>query len=244
MCAVVVFLGAQYVAPAAATYKISGYVKTSGGIALPSATVTLDGKSAITDSNGYYEFTGLEGNKSYSLAVSSSGYESSSATVQLGTQNEQADDITLKIAEVTKPLAAIKSALATQESVSTDNVKLYFCEQAAVSDNWAAGAVINQQKSMVIFYLESTGGVTVENSYTAATTDEQSVMSTLAEKQIFSRFTNNEIVPFNIVKQGSTYTFDYYDGYVGYYQQQWGFGTAVMDENGDVPEDNMTHAWI
>lgn len=242
MCVVVVYLGMQYVPPAAETYKISGYVKTDG-VALPDVTMTLDRKSAITDSTGYYEFTGLEGNKSYVLAVSKSGYENYNTTVQLGTQDKQIDDITLKTAGVEMPLAAIKSALATQEGVSADNVELYFCVQAAETDNYAAGAVINRQKSRMIFYLESTDEVTVVYSYTATTADEQSAMNTLAQKYTLSRFTGNRIVPFNLVKQDSTYTFGYYDGY-DMYLKRWGFGSAVLDADGNIPEENMTHAWI
>lgn len=247
MCAVVVYLGTQYVPPGvvtpAATYKISGYVYT-GGTPLSGVDITLDGQSDTTDANGYYEFTGLEGNKSYSLATSKSGYESSSVAVQLGTQDKQAEDITLKTAEITLPLAAIKSALATQEGVSTDNVELYFTVQAAQTDNYATGAVINRQKSMVIFYLESTAGITIVDNYTAETPDEQAAMENLAEKQILSRYSHGyRIVPFNIVKQDSTYTFDYYDDY-DMWLKRWGFGTAVIDENGDVPEENMIHSWI
>lgn len=238
-----------YVPPAgeeeegAATYKISGYVKDSDGSVLEGVKVVLDGKTQYTDTSGYYEFTGLEGNKSYSLATSKSGYEDHSTTVQLGTQDKQADDISVKTESVAAPQSAIKSAIATQYTVSTDNVEIYWWAQAAETDNWAAGAVVNEQKSVVVFYLESADGLTVENSYDAATGDEQTAMSTLAGKTVLSRYTSKRIVPFNIVKQDSTYTFDYYHGYDGILKK-WRVGAAVMDENGDVPEDNMTDGWI
>ncbi len=244
MCVVVVYLGMQYAPPAVvtpATYKISGYVYTDGA-ALEGVQVVLDGKTTYTNSSGYYEFTGLTGNKSYSLATSKSGYEDYSTTVQLGTQDKQAEDVPVKTVSITAPLSAIKSAI-TDMGVSTDNVEIYWAVQAAETDNWAAGAVVNQQKSMLVFYLESTGTLSVENSYDATTADEQSAMSTLAGKTVLSRYTNYRIVPFDIVKQDNTYTFDYYHGYDKSFKW-WRTGTAVMDENGNVPEDNMEDGWI
>ncbi|MFC1567066.1 carboxypeptidase regulatory-like domain-containing protein [bacterium] len=44
------------------TYKISGYIKDTSAVAIAGSTVTLSGSASatcLTDSNGYYEFTGL-----------------------------------------------------------------------------------------------------------------------------------------------------------------------------------------
>lgn len=243
VCAVAIFFVVQQ-APAAETFKISGYVK-SDGTALAGATVTVDGKSATTNASGYYEITGLTGGKSYTITVSKSGYETYGGTVQLENADVQVSEISLKIAAgVEMPLEAIKSALAAYKGVSADNVEIYFCDQAAESDNFAAGAVISKLESIVFFYNESTNQITaVENDYVAATSDELSAMSIIDQKQPVSRFTEQKLVPFNFVKQDSTYTFNYYDGY-DMYLLSWGFGNAVIDENGDIPEDNMTHTWI
>lgn len=239
ICAVVIYLRTQY---APAGYKISGYVKTDG-TALPGATVTVGGKSATTDSNGYYEITGLEGNKSYTLTVSKLGYESYSATIQLGTQDKQLDEIILKILEVEMPLTAIRNALAIREGVPVDNVELYFCVKAAETDNFAIGAIINNRKSIVFFYIESTNTITAENEYTATTSDEQAVMDKFVVKKPISKFTGHKIVPFTFVKRGTAYSFNYYDGY-DMYLRRWGFGTANMDAAGNIPPENMTHSWI
>lgn len=242
-------MGTQYVpppevvTPPTATYKISGYVYTEGA-ALEGVKVVLDGQTQYTNSSGYYEFTGLTGNTSYSLSTSKSGYEDSSTSVELGTQDAQADSIDVKVESVAAPLSAIKSAIATQQVVSSDNVEVYWWAQAAENDNYAAGAVINEQKAVVGFYLESTDAFTAENSYDATTTaDEQSAMSTLAGKNILSRDTSNRIVPFNIGKQDNTYTFNYYDGY-DKGLKRWGFGSALLDADGNVPENSIEHGWF
>jgi len=237
--AVAVYLAVR--GPGVATYKVTGYVKTDG-TALPDATVTIDGKSAVTDSNGYYEVTGLEGNKSYALTVGKTGYEGSGASVQVGSQDAQVADISLKAAGVTLPLTAIKSALATQEGVSADNVDICFCVAAAQTDNYAVGAVVSRQKSLVFFYKESTSGITVENQYTA-TGAALTAMTTITTKQTISRFTGYKIVPFDITQKGAAYAFNYFDGYDGILQR-WGFGTANLDAAGNIPENMMTHSWI
>lgn len=239
VCAVAVYLGTQYAPPPAETYKISGYAKTDT-TALSGATVTLDGKSTTTDANGYYEFTGLEANKSYELAVSISGYESYSETVQLGTEDKQVSDITLK--EVEMPLTEIKNAIASREGVSSDNVSLYFCVQAAPTDNFAVGAVISERTSVVFIYTESTSTIAEENKYTATTSDEIQGMSALAAKETLSRFTGNRIVPFDMVKTDGAYNFNYYDGWKGLYLPGWGYGDATLDENGEVAL--ISHGWI
>ncbi len=248
---VAVYLGMQYVTPTADTYKISGYVKTDG-VALSGAAVTLDGESTTTNSDGYFEFTGLEGNKSYSLSVSKSGYESYNATIQLGTQDLQVSEISLKAEEVAMPLAAIKSVIATRESVSTDNVEVYFCvpSERVENENFATGVVVSDQKSIVFIYNQTTGTITVENEYTATTSDELQAMSTIVLKDVTSpyaqdhlgHFNVNKIVPFGIVKTDGSYTFNYYDGYVEYPVDLWGHGTATLDENGEVTF--ITHEWI
>ncbi len=240
---VAVYFVMQY-APAAA-YKVSGYVKTDG-TALPGVSVTLDGKSATTDANGYYEFTGLEGDKSYTLVVSKSGYESYSANIQVGTQDKVVDEISLKTEEIAMPLAAIRSALATREGVSTSSVELYFCVQAAETDNYAVGAVIDNQKSIVFIYVESTSTIVVENEDDMTTSDEQEAMAKFIVKKPLSRVTGHKMVPFNFVKKGNAYSFNYYDGWEGPYPwtRYWGFGVATMDADGNIPENNMTHTWI
>ncbi len=241
--AVCVVVAVYFVVKPAKTYKISGYVKTDG-VALAGATVTLDGKSAVTDVNGYYEFTSLEGSKSYSLSVTKSRYESHSETIQLGVEDKQVSEITLKAVAVEMPLTEITSALASREGVPADNVELYFCVQAAENDNFAVGAVISEQTSIVFIFTKSTNGIAVENEpYTATTSDERQAMSILVYKKPLSRFTGRKIVPFNFVKLNNTYSFDYYDGY-DMYLRRWGFGSAILDASGNIPEENMTHSWI
>jgi hypothetical protein len=77
------------VAPAP-TYKVFGWVK-SEGVPVANAQVVLDGQPTTTDENGYYEFTGLEGNRSYELTVSAEGYEAYSETVSVGAADVQCD---------------------------------------------------------------------------------------------------------------------------------------------------------
>ena len=153
---------------------------------------------------------------------------------------------------VEMPLARVKSAVASREGVSQDNVDVYFCVPAEYieNENFAVGVVVNNQKSIVFLYDNSTNEITVENEYTAGTSDELQAMSTIILKNVTSpyaqdylgRFSVNKIVPFGIVKVGSTYTFSYYDGYAGYPVNSWGYGGAGLDENGQVSIIN--HAWI
>ena len=93
------------------TYKVYGQVKCEG-VALANAQVTLDGRSTTTDENGYYEFTGLEGNRSYTLTVSAEGYESHSETISVGTADEQSDVSLTKAAGVDILPIAIAIAIA------------------------------------------------------------------------------------------------------------------------------------
>ncbi len=251
ICVAAIYLGTRppEVTPPEVTYKIYGYVKTDG-VAVAGATVTLDGQSATTDSSGYYEFIGLEGDESYSLSVTKSGYESHSETVQLGVEDKQVSEITLKEVGVEMPLTEITNALASREGVSAENVELYFCVRAAENDNFAVGAVVSEQNSIVFIYDNRTGGITVENEYTATTSDELQAMSIIVSKKPTSPYAEdhlghlnvNKIVPFNFVKTDSTYTFDYYDGWKGIYIPGWGFGNAIIDADNNV--SILTHGWI
>jgi hypothetical protein len=72
----------------------------SEGVPVVNAQVTLDGQSTTTDENGYYEFAGLEGNRSYTIEVSAEGYESYSKTVSVGVADERSDVSLVKEAEV------------------------------------------------------------------------------------------------------------------------------------------------
>jgi hypothetical protein len=83
----------------APTYKVFGWVK-SEGVPVADAQVTLDGQSTTTDVNGYYEFRGLEGNRSYTVEVNAEGYKSYSKAVSVGTADEQLDVSLVKEAEV------------------------------------------------------------------------------------------------------------------------------------------------
>ncbi len=162
-------------------------------------------------------------------------------------ENQQAGKPTLEM-----PLARVKSAIASREGVSQDSVEVYFCVPAedVENKNFAAGVVVNDQKSIVFIYDNSTNQIAVENEYTASTTDEQQAMSTIALKDVTSPFAEdhlgnthvNKIVPFGIVKVGNTYTFSYYDGYTLYLSNNWGHGSAVIDESGEV--SFVTHEWI
>lgn len=246
VCTVVAVYFVQY-APPAKTYRLSGYVKTDG-VALAGVTATLDGRSAVTNANGYYEFASLEGNKSYSLSVTKSGYESHSETVQLVVEDKQVSDIALKAVGVEMPLTEITNALASGEGVSAENVEFHFYVQAAENDNFAVGAVISGQKSIVFIYDNRTGGITIENEYTATTSDELQAMSIIVLKKPTSPYAEdyrghlnvNIIVPFNFVKTDGAYTFDYYDGY-DMYLQRWGRGSATLHENGEVTLGS--HVW-
>jgi len=121
-------------------------------------------------------------------------------------------------------------------------VDICFCVAAAQTDNYAVGAVVSRQKSLVFFYVESTSGITVENQYTA-TGAALTAMTTITTKQTISRFTGYKIVPFDITQKGASYAFNYFDGYDGILQR-WGFGIANLDAAGNIPENMMTHSWI
>ncbi len=75
--------------------KVSGYVK-SGGEPVEGATVTIGEKTAKTDSEGYYIFDNLDGNKTYEATVSASGYESYSKNFSLGSQDKTLGNINLE----------------------------------------------------------------------------------------------------------------------------------------------------
>ena len=70
--------------------NISGYVKFKN-VPIAGAKVTLDGHSTTTDENGYYEFSELEENKTYTIIVSASGYETYSETVFISSENNTLD---------------------------------------------------------------------------------------------------------------------------------------------------------
>ena len=142
------------------------------------------------------------------------------------------------------PLAEVKSAVASREGVAQEDVEVYFCVPAELIENedFAVGVVVNNEKSIVFLYNNSTNEITLENEYTASTSDEIQAMSTIAMKGVTSpyaqdhlgRFNYNRIVPFGIVKVGGTCTFNYYDGYAVYPLDSWGHGRAVLDESGEV----------
>jgi hypothetical protein len=152
---------------------------------------------------------------------------------------------------VEMPLARVKAAVASRDGVPQENVEVYFCVPAETVENkkFAAGVVVNTQKSIVFIYDNSTNTITsVENEYTAAS-DELQAMSVISLKGITSPFAQdylkhfnaNKIVPFGIVKSGGAYTFDYYDGYDAYPMDRWGRGKAVL-ENGQV--SFISHEWM
>lgn len=62
-------------APPEGKANLYGIVYDQGGFAIQSARVTLDGRSAYTDAEGIYSFTGLEPGQ-YTLNSSKEGYES------------------------------------------------------------------------------------------------------------------------------------------------------------------------
>ncbi|MFQ3633095.1 carboxypeptidase regulatory-like domain-containing protein, partial [Roseiflexus sp.] len=55
------------------TYAISGYVRTSSGAPLAGVTVAIGTRSAITDGNGYYAFSGVPAGN-YTLTPTLNGY--------------------------------------------------------------------------------------------------------------------------------------------------------------------------
>ena len=127
------------------------------------------------------------------------------------------------------PIEKITSALATREGVSIDNVEVQFCVLASETDNdhFAAGAIVVDDKSIVFLFENSTGQITVENSYTASGNEVQAVA--IAKRQL-SKWTGNKVVPgwFQGVTGG--YTFKYYDGYSARFQRWlWGIGTVNLD---------------
>jgi hypothetical protein len=165
-------------------------------------------------------------------------------------EEEEAGKLTVEM-----PLARVTAAVASREGVSQDNVEVYFCvpSEQVENENFAVGVVVNDQKSIVFIYDNSTNTIVtpVENEYTASgdalqgmsIIDQKDVTSPFAQNYL-GQFNVNKIVPVNIVKVGSTYTFDYYDGYAAYPVDLWGFGAAVIDASGNVPAENMTHTWI
>lgn len=176
-----------------------------------------------------------------------------SQTTTTTTQTTTATTTTPEKPTVEMPLTRVKSAVASREGVSQDNVEIYFCVPAELieNENFAVGVVVNNQKSIVFLYDNSTNEITtVENEYTASTSDELQAMSKIILKDVTSpfaqdhlgRFNVNKIVPFGIVKVGNTYTFNYYDGYAGYPVNSWGYGRAILDENDQV--EIVNHAWI
>lgn len=145
---------------------------------------------------------------------------------------------------VEMPLAEVRAAIASREGVSQEHVEVYFCVHAdtAENENFAAGAVVDNQKSIVFIYDNATGAISVKDEYSATTSDDLTAMGIVAQKRPTSRFTGNKVVPFDFVKDGATYSFNYYDGYDAYLGS-WGFGTAIIDDAGAVPRENMTHTW-
>jgi len=206
-------------------------------------TETVEGTAS---DSGYFYIDVFHWTESgnYSMTVTITGGGSTTTTTTTTTPPEKPP--------VEMPLARVKSAVASREGVSQDNVEIYFCVPAELieNENFAVGVVVNDQKSIVFLYDNSTNEITVENEYTASTGDELQAMTTIILKNVTSpyaqdhlgRFNVNKIVPFGIVKVGSTYTFNYYDGYAGYPVNSWGYGRAVLDENMEVSIVN--HAWI
>ena len=134
------------------------------------------------------------------------------------------------------PIQEITNALVTREGVSAENVEIQFCELASETDNnhFAAGAIVGGNKSIVFMFDNSASQISVENEYTASTTDELSAIS--ITKRELSKWTGNKIVAgwFQSVTGG--YTFVYYDGYSTRFQR-WLFGL------GTVYLDNRSVAW-
>ena len=127
------------------------------------------------------------------------------------------------------PIEEITSALATREGVSADNVEIQFCTLASATDNdhFAAGAIITNNKSVVLLFDNRTKQITVENSYTASGNEVQAVA--ILKRQL-SKWTGNKIAPgwFQSVTGG--YTFRYYDGYSARFQRWlWGLGAVNLD---------------
>jgi len=134
-----------------------------------------------------------------------------------------------KPASLEMPIEEIASALATREGVSADNVEIQFCTLASATDNdhFAAGAIITNNKSVVLLFDNRTKQMTVENSYTASGNEVQAVA--ILKRQL-SKWTGNKIAPgwFQSVTGG--YTFRYYDGYSAKFQRWlWGRGTVNLD---------------
>ncbi|MGA9997823.1 MAG: ELWxxDGT repeat protein, partial [Pyrinomonadaceae bacterium] len=73
---------------------ISGKIVTDTGVPLPGVVVTLSGWQAartITDSNGFYSFTGIEIGKSYTVTPSRVDYVFSPATLSFDLSGEKTD---------------------------------------------------------------------------------------------------------------------------------------------------------
>jgi hypothetical protein len=71
-------------------------------------------------------------------------------------------------------------------------------------------------------------------------------MNIVTTKQPISRYPpGHKIVPMDFVNRGAEwlkYSFNYYDSYT--ILGTWGFGTAYIDAAGDIPENEMTHAFV
>ena len=140
------------------------------------------------------------------------------------------------------PVQEIKNALATSEGVSTDNVEIQFCELASETDNnhFAAGAVVGDSKSIVFFFDNSTGQISVENEYTASTADERLAIS--ITKRELSKWTGNKIVAGWFQSTAGGYTFMFYDDYVRRFQcWLFGYGTVYMDNLNVVLYSHFSH---
>ena len=140
------------------------------------------------------------------------------------------------------PLQEIKNALATSEGVSTDNVEIQFCELASEVDNnhFAAGAIVSGNKSIVLFFDNSTSQITEENSYIASPVDEISAIS-ITKKEL-SKWTGNKIVAGWFQSATGGYTFMFYDGYSVRFQcWLFGYGTVYIDNLDVVLYSHFSH---
>lgn len=89
-----------------ATYAINGKVTDAAGKGIAGVTVTLEGKTATTDTDGKYSFTGLA-NKTYTITVAKEGISFSPGSISAKVENKNlADQDFLQLVEKTAVLAS------------------------------------------------------------------------------------------------------------------------------------------
>lgn len=89
-----------------ATYEISGKITDAAGKGIAGITVNIEGKTATTNADGKYSFTGL-GNKTYAITTAKEGMNFSPSRIDAKVANKNlADQDFIQLVETTATLAS------------------------------------------------------------------------------------------------------------------------------------------